>query len=155
MSDRTGFATQRRKSVGDLAVDGLFSGMAAGLAMAAVLLVAGLLDGAGIAETLGRFDPGNEASPVMGALLHLAVSGLYGAVFALGFNFLRRASPGIGRYTWLAASVYGLALWLTAHFLLLPDLNAGLAHIAPIQFALAHLVYGVALGYFMGRHTGG
>lgn len=153
MADRTGLVASRRKTIGDVAVDGLFSGMTAGLAMAVVLLIAGLVSGAGIGETLGRFDPGDKASPIVGALLHLAVSGLYGAAFALGYRALAWRRPGIVRYGWLLGAAYGLALWLAANFVLLPDLNAGLAGIAPWQFALAHVVYGAALGYIMERHA--
>lgn len=105
MANGASWTTQQKKTIGDVAVDGLLAGMAAGLAMAGVVLVAGLLGGSGAAETLGRFDPGSDGSPVVGALLHLAVSGLYGVVFALlsrviGGRFGVRAMVGCwGRLT--------------------------------------------------------
>lgn len=153
MADRTGFVTHTRKTIGDIAVDGLFSGMGAGLAMAGLLLIGALLDGTGIAGTLGRFDPGAEGSPVVGALLHLAVSGLYGVLFAVVYHVLRQRWAGIARFAWLLGAAYGLGLWLTAHFVLLSDLNLALTAFAPWQFALAHLVYGTLLGYLMERHA--
>jgi len=153
MADRTSLLAHKRKSIGDVAVDGLFAGMTAGLAMAATLLLLGVVSGTGVAETLGRFDPGADGSALVGALLHLAVSGLYGALFALIYHPLRGRLPVLVRPGWPVGVAYGLTLWLAAQFLLLPDLNAGLSGIAPWQFALAHLVYGALLGSLMGRHS--
>ena len=45
-----------QSSLGEAAVDGLFGGVIAGLAMAVILLVAGLLEGRGLLRiTLGHF----------------------------------------------------------------------------------------------------
>ncbi len=155
MADRTSLMAHKRKSIGDVAVDGLFAGMTAGLAMAAVLLVLGLVSGASVTETLGRFDPGSSRSAVVGALLHLAVSGLYGSLFALVYRPLRGRLPVLDRAGWLGGVAYGLALWLGAQLVLLPGLNAGLIGIAPWQFAVGHVVYGAILAYALERHTVG
>ncbi len=83
MSNQTGFVLQQKKTVGDLAVDGLLMGMAAGLAMGGALLLLQLLDGVGPAGLLGRFDPANGGSVLAGGLMFLAVAGLYGVVYAV------------------------------------------------------------------------
>lgn len=106
MADDASWTAPQKKTIGDVAVDGLLAGMAAGLAMVGVLLAAGLLNGISVTETLGRFDPGSDASPVVGALLHLAVAGLYGVVFAV---ISRLAGPRFGgsRYGWLLGRLTG------------------------------------------------
>ncbi|MBX7250753.1 MAG: DUF1440 domain-containing protein [Candidatus Promineofilum sp.] len=151
MADDASWTAPQKKTIGDVAVDGLLAGMAAGLAMVGVLLAAGLLNGISVTETLGRFDPGSDASPVVGALLHLAVAGLYGVVFAV---ISRLAGPRFGgsRYGWLLGAAYGLLVWVVAQFVLLPRLGITLADISPAQFIPAHLIYGIVLGYLLGRH---
>ncbi len=150
MANGASWTTQQKKTIGDVAVDGLLAGMAAGLAMAGVVLVAGLLGGSGAAETLGRFDPGSDGSPVVGALLHLAVSGLYGVVFALLSRVIGGRFGG-PRYGWLLGAAYGLLVWVVAQFVLLPRLGIALADISPAQLIPAHLIYGIVLGYLLGR----
>lgn len=152
MANSSDFTTQRRATTGDVAVDGLLAGMGAGLAMGFLLLLAGLLSGVAPGEMLGRFDPANNGDPLVGGLLHLAVSGIYGAIFALLFRLLRRRWPVIARYSWLVGGVYGLLLWLAAQVVFLPGMNSALSLIPPLQFAAAHIVYGLVLGYLIGRH---
>lgn len=153
MANGTGYIAKHRKSLGDIAVDGLLAGMAAGLVMGLVLLLLGVLDGIAPLDMLGRFDPANRNSAAAGGLLHLAVSGLYGVLFALVGYFPAARWQVLRRYSWLIGAVFGLALWLAAHLILLPGLNSGLAEIAPLTFALGHLVYGLGLGYIVGRHS--
>jgi uncharacterized BrkB/YihY/UPF0761 family membrane protein len=152
MANGTSFVTHRKKTIGDVAVDGLLAGMAGGVVMGVVLLLLGLLDGTGLLETLGRFDPANGGSAVVGGLLHLAVSGLYGVFFALVYHILIGRRPSINRYGWLIGAIFGLALWLAAQFVFLPGLNSELADITPSSFALGHMAYGLLLGYLMARH---
>jgi len=151
MADDASWTTQQKKTIGDVAVDGLLAGMAAGLAMVGVLLVAGLLNGMGVAETLSRFDPGSDASPVVGALLHLAVAGLYGVVFAAISRLAGRRFGG-PLYGWLLGAAYGLLVWVVAQFVLLPSLGIALTDIPLAQFIAAHLLYGAVLGYLLERH---
>jgi hypothetical protein len=120
--------------------------------MGVVLLLLGLLDGASLLESLGRFDPANGGSAVVGGLLHLAVSGIYGVFFAIAYDILIGRRPTINRYGWLIGAIFGLTLWLAAQFVFLPGLNSELADIMPSSFALGHLVYGWLLGYLMARH---
>lgn len=152
MANGTSFVTPRKKTIGDVAVDGLLAGMAGGLVMGVVLVLLGLLDGTGPLQTLGRFDPANSGSAAVGGLLHLAVSGIYGVFFAIGYHILSRRWPGINRYGWLLGAIFGVGVWLAAQLIFLPGLDSALADLAPSFFALGHLVYGLVIGYLMGRH---
>jgi hypothetical protein len=71
------------RSLGDSAVDGLFGGAIAGILMAVYLVIAGLFNREGPGTVLGRFTPSGDGSPFLGTLAHLAVSAVYGAIFAL------------------------------------------------------------------------
>jgi uncharacterized BrkB/YihY/UPF0761 family membrane protein len=151
MTDGTNFVTRRDKSLGDVAVDGLLAGMGAGLVMGGLLVLTSWLTGTGPLVTLGRFDPANNGVPVVGGLLHLAVSGIYGAIFAIALRFLANRRPASRRALWLVGAVYGMILWLVAQLVLLPGMNSDLRLISPAQFAVAHVAYGLALGYLLGR----
>ena len=156
MANSTNVINHHKKSVGDVAVDGLLAGMAAGVAMAAGLVLAGLLGGEGPAATLGRFDPGANGSPAVGALMHLAVAGFYGVLFALIVQALSgRRSLGAKRTLYLLGVAYGVLLWLAARYVVLPGLNQALGDIATPSFLAAHILYGLALGYLLGRHQNG
>lgn len=152
MTRETGFAGQRGKTIGDVAVDGLLSGMAAGLVMGIALLLLGIASGSEPGEMLGRFDPGNEGSPLAGGLMHLAVSGLYGIVFALAGRLMARWTRW-QRHGWWLGVVYGLGLWLAAQWVLLPGTGSTLTTIPRPLFATAHVIYGAVLGFLVGRHT--
>lgn len=123
--------------------------------MAAVLMIAGLLTGVGPASTIARFDPAgaDAASPLTGALIHLAVSAVYGLLFGVLFRWLGR-----GRWAGRATAVilglaYGLLLLLTAQGLIATSAGAGLREMPALHFAAAHVVYGVAVGWLIGRHS--
>jgi hypothetical protein len=121
--------------------------------MGGLLVLTGWMTGTGPAETLGRFDPANNGAPVVGGLLHLAVSGIYGAIFAIALRFLANSPAGLAdRALWPVGAAYGMILWLVAHLVLLPGMNSHLRLISPAQFAVnAHVAYGLALGYLLGR----
>ena len=70
------------RSIGDSAVDGLFGGAIAGILMAVYLVIAGLFNGEDPGTVLGRFTPSGDGSSLLGAAAHLAVSAVYGAIFA-------------------------------------------------------------------------
>jgi hypothetical protein len=151
MSNGTGFVTQRKKVIGDVAVDGLLAGMGAGVIMGLLLAILGLLDGSNPVELLGRFDPAGQDQALVGGLMHLAMSAIYGVLFAIVYHFLAGRWAATRRWGWLIGAGYGLALWLAAQFVFLPRTGAALAEIAPLHFALGHLAYGEALGYLLGR----
>ena len=138
-------------TMGDAAVDGLLAGGGAGVLMAGYLVAVGLLRGEAIASILGRFDPGQAPSPLVGLLVHLAVAGVYGAVFGwirwalLHFRPFERL-PG-----WLAGAGYGLALLVVAQAVLLPGSGSPLRQLPFVHWTLAHLIYGVTLGIVISR----
>ncbi len=137
-------------TIGDAAVDGLLAGLVAGSGMAGYLVFAGLTAGEGPGQVLGRFAPGAEAAALTGALMHLAVGAVYGMLFALGWWLLVRWR---GVPAWLAGLIYGVMLWLIAEAIILPSTGSPLAQIPPVHFALAHGIYGVILGFLVGRNA--
>lgn len=154
MSNGTGIVTQRKKTIGDVAVDGLLSGMGAGAIMALLLVLLGLVAGSGPGDIIGRFDPAGQGRPLFGGLLHLAMSAIYGVPFAVFYHLLVSRWATLWRWGWLIGAIYGLALWVAAQFIILPGSSTALLEFAPLTFALGHLVYGAALGYLLGRHEG-
>ncbi len=136
-------------TIGDAAVDGLLGGLVAGIGMAGYLVIVGLTAGEGPGLVLGRFAPSAEASALTGALMHLAVSGVYGMLFGLGWWLLVRWR---GVPAWLAGLIYGIVLLLVAEAIILPSTGSPLAQIPLVHFALAHGIYGVILGFLVGRN---
>jgi hypothetical protein len=141
-----------QKTIGDRVVDGLLAGLGAGLTMIAYLVIVGLVMGEGPTVVLGRFNPAGSVSPLSGILLHLAVAGVYGALFGLLRRLLGRRWPR-RLPTWLVGLVYGLALLFIAEGILLPGSNSPLQAVEPLHFTLAHVVYGLVLGWLAGRST--
>ncbi len=139
--------TKRNSKSGDAAVDGLLGGLAGGVAMALFLVITGLIGGEGAADILGRFAPSGGADPLVGALAHLAVSAIYGAVFGVLTIPFRGRVPG-----WLAGLVYGLALYGVTQ-IIISGAGAALRGFAPVNFALAHVIYGLVLGWRVGRNA--
>lgn len=136
--------TERKLS--DMALDGLFGGLAGGVAMAAYLLIWGLMAGLGSGAVLGLFDAGQAGVTMRGALTHLAVASVYGIMFGLIWWALQR-----GLHTsvpaWLVGIIYGVLLLLVARAVILPAAGSALAEIPTLHFALAHAIYGAALGW--------
>jgi hypothetical protein len=136
---------------GDAAVDGLLAGGGAGILMLVYLLLAGLMLGQPVAAMLARFDPGQAASPVTGGLIHLAVSGVYGLVFGLGWR-LTAGWPGLERLPgWLAGVIYGLLLLAFAWLVILPGAQSAVREIPLVHLAIAHVIYGLSTGILVGR----
>ena len=137
---------------GDAAIDGLLAGVMAGLLMAALLLVAGVLAGRSWEDVLRQFDPGLVPMPFVGAVTQLAVSGVYGIIFGCLWQPTHRVwrrLPG-----WLVGLVYGLLLWQLAITVVAARPNSGggwLQGILPVPWAAAHLVYGLTLGWLVSR----
>ena len=140
---------QAPADLGEAAVEGLFSGIQAGVLMAAFLVAAGLLRGNAPLEILMVFSPGQlNPSPLTGLLLHLAVSGIYGMAFGGLYHLVIRpiSRSSSGSLFLACGAAFGLALYLVAALAVLPGGLTSLNEIAPLDFALAHLVYGLALG---------
>jgi len=149
--------TPRQTTAGEVAVDGLVSGILAGAGMALYLVVVGVVVGDEPRLVLGRFDPGSGFSPLSGALTHLAVSCVYGMLYGLIWRPLARSRLGMGLLggwlPWLAGLGYGFALLLVAEMvtLRLPGTSSPLGGIPFLHFAVAHLIYGLVLSFLMGR----
>ncbi len=138
---------KRQSSKSEMAVEGLFAGVLAGVAMLLYLLASGLLSGETAGIVLGRFSIQTPPNPLQGALLHLAVSTIYGMLFGIVYGLLGRRLPAMG-----LALLYALAIYLLAILVLLPSAESPLLNITPVHFALAHLAYGLVLGlWFKGK----
>ena len=143
--------TKTSISYGDTAVDGLLGGALSGGLMAIYLIITGLIGGDGVGDTMARFTPPGNSSPLVGTVAHLAVSALYGVIFALALAIIGRIWPNTSKLSWLLGAIYGLTLWLAAEFIILPAVDSPLQMMQPVHFALAHLVYGLTLGLIVGR----
>jgi hypothetical protein len=146
------YLAEKKKALGETAVDGLLAGLAGGAAMALFLLMAGWLTGTPPQTTLAYFDPAQTGGWLTGLLAHLAVAAIYGVGFGLLLGVLGRIRPSLRRGLWLWGMGYGLALWLLGLGLVLTAVGAPLAQIPAWQFALAHVVYGGVLGFWLGKH---
>lgn len=134
-------------TTGDVAVDGLLWGLGAGVAMGLYLILLSLANGepAGAAfRSLGL--PG--ASAFLTSLLgHLAVAGVYGAVWALVYRWVLRRLP---LPAWAWGLLYGAVLFGIAWLVALP---AGVSGAQLAHMLAAHLVYGAVLGIFAWRQA--
>jgi hypothetical protein len=140
-------------SAGDSAVDGLAGGLLAGLLMAVFLVIVAWIGGESPARFLSRFDLQATPTPLVGGMIHLALSGVYGIAYGLVFWLLLRRVLS-GKSTWmgvLAGAVYGLLLWLAADLVLLPAANSALQAVPGWAFALAHIFFGALLGGWVMR----
>jgi hypothetical protein len=145
----------REISASDAAVDGLLSGVLAGLAMVAYLALAMVVSGGSPLATLAMFAPDPQSGPLVGLLAHLAVSGIYGVLFGVSYAALLR-HPGYNPPAWLHAAIgglYGLLLLLAAWTLILPATGSQLQQIPLLQLAVGHLLYGVLLGWLVYRRA--
>ena len=136
-------------TTGDAAVDGLLAGMTGGAVMVVYLIAANWLAGVEPGATLGLFSAGGTASPAVGLISHLAVSGVYGVIFGLVWRLVAQWLSWIP--VWLAGVAYGLVLLALALSILLPAANSPLLAVPPIHFAIAHGLYGLTLGFVAGR----
>ena len=135
----------RERKISDAALDGLFGGLAAGVAMALYLAVWGIFAGQAPGAVLGLFDPGKRGVVAAGALTHLAVASGYGILFGLIWWALRRGLR-FGVPAWLAGVIYGVVLLLVARALVLPAYGSPLGEIPILHFGVAHAIYGAVLG---------
>jgi len=119
--------------------------------MLVFLIAGGFLSGHTPAQVMGAFDT-TDGLPLRGTLIHLAVSCVYGTLFALltrGLAGLLRSSAMVS----LLGLFYGFLLWLIA-VTLLRQAAASLLAVAPaLVFLLAHLAYGLALGLAISRQV--
>lgn len=145
------FVFERRHTAGDAAVDGLLAGAAGGVAMAGVLVVSALLTGEGPVRMLARFAPAGSASPLTGAMIHLAVSAVYGLLFGVVYRLVGRGRLAGWPAGVVLGLVYGLVLILVAQGLASTAAGSVLREIPALHFAVAHLVYGAVTGWLIAR----
>ena len=148
MSNST--SSYQQKAIGETAVDGLLAGIGAGLVMALFLLLMGLLNGDSAAVVFGRFDVGQNHLWLTGFIIHLAVSSIYGIVFGLLYLLMVRIWSPVVRFSWLLGLVYGLLLYAIAQTALATGVDSGLRQLTAVNLLIAHVVFGVVLGYLMG-----
>jgi len=133
----------RTASAGDAAVGGLLHGLAAGLAMAAFLVLAGLAQGQTPASVLSVFAISGEPNVLAGLLGHLAVAAVYGLVWGVLWRMVGRRVrvPAV-----VAGLLYGLLLWGVSQ-VLVRSIGVQLALLAPWALLGGHLIYGLVVGF--------
>ena len=140
--------------VGDAAVEGLLNGVLAGITMSAYLVVLEALVGISPLAVLGYFDSSHAASPLIGGLTHIAVSGIYGVIFGMAGMVLQRALGGrMNLGIWLVTGImYGALIFAIAQWVLLPPTNSPLRGLPLWVLATAHLLYGLVLAWLVERN---
>ena len=136
---------KERISAGDAVVNGLFNGLLGGLVMAAVIVIFSLLGGKGLGY-LTYFSTGAPVLPLVGLVMHLAVSSIYGMLYGLVLQWTR-----LDRQTklpaWLAGLVYAMGLWAFAVTVLLPAAQSLILSMPWVVFFTGHIAYGLVLGF--------
>jgi hypothetical protein len=137
----------------EAAVDGLFAGLPAGLAMAVFLAATALARSETLSTLFSRFNPTQADSPMTGLLLHLAVSSVYGILFGLVW-YMASSSRRLAPLPWQTVplgALYGAGLFFIAWYVLLPASASPLRQLPFWQFGAAHLVYGTIVGWLTRR----
>ena len=150
MAERNGVLV-KENTAGDTAVDGVLAGLVAGLISALLLILIGLISGDSPGTVLGRFDPSLAGNPLIGGLLHLATSAVYGMMFALLFRLIGRRWSGANRLVWLLGLLYGLLLLVIAEVVILSGFETMIGDFSAGAFAAFHIVYGLTLGIALER----
>jgi hypothetical protein len=127
----------------DAVINGLFSGVLAGLAMILVLALVGRFSHSKITNLLGLFDPTGNQNYYAGGFAHLAVSAVYGQVFGLLWKlfFFRRRTP-----LWMGGMVFGALIFVFSQLLISHGSGTPVFQIPVPLFGVSHLVYGTVLG---------
>ncbi|HEX9069629.1 MAG TPA: hypothetical protein VF807_12735 [Ktedonobacterales bacterium] len=133
--------------------------------MAMLMMLATTLTGKGplaplyaIAATFHRTwttAQGVQAGPLLlGAMLHMMSSIIYGVVFGLLAAALSLRQRGAGA-TVLAAMLWGLAILLLNQLIVLPVVDPALVSATAggifLWWAVSHLMFGLALGFIVAR----
>jgi hypothetical protein len=153
MTDNINGFDNHRSQAGDAAVDGLFYGFQAGLAMALYLLLAALLSGDQPGRTMEWFVFSNAGDMLHAALLHLGVSGIFGTLYGVGLwaAVYRRNVVLTWPIVVLSGLLYSTFLLLFAWFLILPLENSPFPRVPFLHLSAAYLLFGAVLGLFAYR----
>lgn len=138
---------REKRTLGDTAVDGLIAGLGGGMGMSLFLALADWARGGQPTATLGLFDPAQSGSWLLGLLAHLAVSGIYGVGLAVLLRGVGNVRPLPAKWSWAWGAGYGLLLWGLAAGTVLTAVASPLDQIPAWEFGLAHLLYGLVVGY--------
>ncbi len=138
--------------LGEVAVDGLLQGVAAGIVMLLVFLALGALEGYAPSRILSALGLTHDATQVQGALVHLAIGAIYGVLWSLLIALpVRLYFPEIETATWVAVGLgFGCLTWLVAEAALFAV--TGLSMLPWYALLMAHLLYGGTLGLIQARH---
>jgi hypothetical protein len=136
---------------------GALAGLAGGVAMALVAALLAASMGQDIWHESKRIAaivygpaalaaPGFDLGPVLvGSLIHLVVSALLGALFAIITRRWLHLTSDFGTPV-LAGLIYGLMIWMVAYFVALPVLNPALLDVYAPAFIIQHVAYGIVTG---------
>ena len=92
-----------------------------------------------------------SASPLTGAMIHLAVSAVYGLLFGVIYRLIGRGRLAGEPAGLLLGLVYGLALNVVAQGLAATATGSTLREIPALHFAVSHLVFGAVTGWLSAR----
>jgi hypothetical protein len=132
---------------------GVIAGLIAGVAMAMFAMLVTAFGGQGllappqmIAEPfVGPFHPGalNVGAFVVGLIVHMMFSAVYGIVFGLIWQGIARG----GIVALVGGMVYGLVLWAVMGYVVAPLVGSHIAQEIPTgAWIVAHLMFGLVLG---------
>ena len=150
---KTDSLTQENYAIGDAAVDGLLNGVIAGVVMGLYMLLVFLANNVPIGEILSYFS-NTTTSPIIGALIHLAISGIYGVLFGLVYSQLTNHWQMLSSL-WIAVTsglAYGAILWLVASFIVFRGSLMAVG-IPGEHLLIAHLFFGLLLGLLTKRSS--
>lgn len=138
---------------GELIVDGLLQGIAAGIVMLVLFLVMGLLDGHPSAQILSALGLTRDATPVQGVLVHTAISAFYGVLWTLLLVLpVRLYLPDTIATSWEIVGVcFGCLTWIIAEAGILTI--TGPSMLPWWELLIAHLLYGGTLGLVQARQS--
>ncbi|MFC6873416.1 hypothetical protein [Halobellus marinus] len=132
-------------------IAGLAGGLAATIAMTALMMVMGDDDPpptAGLVAKVAGGEPGDHAMP--GMVLHLIYGIVAGVVFAVGVPVLGLSlgslgvAIGLGIVYGIVLMIGGMMFWMRMVLGMEPDKGM------MVMFGTVHVVYGVVLGAFLG-----
>ncbi len=141
-------------------LNGLIGGLVAGIIEGIVGMMGTLIMGMGLFWPLLLIgyafrpltdNPSQDAGTIIiGLLIHMATTMMFGLIFALIAPYLPTALP-----LWIWGMIYGIIIWLVGYLGVLNLLDPTMAtKMNMILFFITHLVYGALLGWYLSWRTG-
>jgi hypothetical protein len=137
-------------------IDGIIGGLIGSVLMGMVAMILFPIFGIGsfwqpMNEIAALFNQSWGTSPafsgysLVGMVVHMMMAAILSLMFAWA---IRTRASGTALVAW--AIVWGLVVWVVAHFVVLPLINPVMARLFPLWlFALVHAMFGVGLGWFL------